>query len=132
MKKTDLIALRDYLPTDEAFIFSTWLTGLRYGNKFYELIDQEAYFQNYRRVISALLKKSKTIIACLKDDPDNIVGYSVSSPSTLHWIHVKKDWRNIGIAKDLIPDSLDSVSHLTRIAIEILKKHPEIKFNPFL
>lgn len=132
MKKNDLIIHRNLTQDDHNFIFATFLKGLRYANPYFELIEETAYFENYRRVIKHLLDHCSTKIACLKDSPDVIIGYSIYSGSRLHWVHVKENWRQIGIAKDLMPQNFDSVSHLTNLGFEILKKHPEIIFNPFL
>lgn len=133
MNKKDLIAIRDYAPTDEAFVFQTWLQGLYHGNPVYRLIDHNAYFENYRKVIESILSSASVRVACLKDDPDIILGYSVIHGTKLHWAHTKEAWRKIGILKDLLPANFDTVTHITTVGENILKyKFPNVKFNPFL
>lgn len=118
---------------DAAFIFSTWLKGLRFGNDWFGLIDSKVYFRVYHKVIENILSNpnTKVNVACLKEDPKVLLGYSVYTGSTLSWLHVKKAWRNIGLAKDLVPNNITSVSHITSIGRSILKKHPQVIFNPF-
>lgn len=135
INKKDLIAFRKAAPTDLGFIYSTWALGLYHGNSWFHQIDQSAYFQNYKPVILAILNDPKTEIkiACIKDDPDVILGYSVSEGTTLHYVYVKGMWRKIGIARELIPESVECITHLTDIAKDLLKKKfPDAKFNPFI
>jgi hypothetical protein len=134
LKKKDLIAYRGLHPNDMNFIYSTWLKGLRYGNDWFSFITKEAYFTFYHRIIELILNKPHVIIqiACLKEDPDVILGYSVYEGFVLHWVFVKSAWRKIGIAKDLVPE-FKSVSHITAIAKSILiTKFPQVEFNPFV
>ena len=125
---------REGRAADEAFIFSTWLRGLRFGNDWFELIESDSYYKAYHRVIEMILKDPGTVItvACLKDDAVVILGYSVAnSLGGLHWVHVKSAWRGIGIANSLKPQAVDYVTHLTNTGRSILKKHPKVIFNPF-
>lgn len=128
------VVIRPANERDVPFIFSCWLRGLRYGNELFELIDAEVYYEVYHQVIQNIITSPGTnvSVACLKEDPEVILGFSVSSGSTLHWTHVKKPWRNIGIAKALAPAHLTTVSHLTKVGVGILKNHPTVRFNPFL
>jgi len=132
MLKIDLLIERDLAPADESFIYATWLRGLRYGNSWFERIDETLYFENYRQVVRALLASCQVKIACLKETPDVIIGYSVSDGPRLHWVHVKENWRRMGIATDLLPKDFSCYSHLTKVGIEILKNHKTLIFNPFL
>lgn len=132
VKKKELITIRDFHPADKNFIFATWLRGLRYGNEWFGEIDQETYFTHYHRIVEELISRPTAVVqvACLVEDPDVILGYSVSEHLTLHWVWVKPVWRRIGIAKDLTPKNIEFVSHLTKIGKTI--KQPEWRFNPFL
>lgn len=133
--KKGLIALRDYSLADRNFIFSTWLRGLRYGNEVFNFINSEIYFRFYQQVIESILGRPgiSIKIACLKEDPEVILGYSVSEKDVLHYIFVKTSWRRIGIANDLVPKNLSTVTHITSVGKSILiKKYPHVIFNPFL
>lgn len=128
----DLIALRPADTSDVPFILATWLKGLRFGNSWYRLIDNKVYFKLYHSVISAIISKPTTrvIVACLKEEPSVILGYSVVEGDKLHWCQVKKAWRGIGIAKSLVPESVTTATHITEIGKSILLKKNLI-FNPF-
>lgn len=133
MNKSDLVAIRDAVDNDRNFILATWLKGLRYGNDWFEAIDSKIYFEFYHKVIETILARPDTSakVAVLKDDQDVILAYSVSSNNCLHWVFCKKEWRSIGIAKSLVSPEISVVSHLTVLGKSILRKHPELKFNPF-
>ncbi len=133
IKKSDLIAYRSSKPEDINFILATWLRGLRYGNELFEQIDKDIYFAEYHKVIEALLRVSQVRVACLKDDPDTILGYAVLQGDKVHWIHIKSAWRRIGIAKSLLYTKFGVVTHLTTLGAKLLKeKCTGVKFNPFL
>ncbi len=131
--KSSLVTIRNGEFNDLPFIFSTWLKGLRWGNEYHKLVDQDAYFKGQHRVIEKILQDPKTEIkvACLIDAPEVIVAYAVYTGDTLHWVKSKSDWKNIGLAKDLVPKSITTVSNVTKVALSILKKHPNVLFNPY-
>src|ERR1035437_9927640 len=110
-KKT-LIRVRDVLPGDYNFIMATFLRGLYYGNEFFNSIPKEVFMSEYHAILERRIKGPVTIkVACLKDDDDVILGYSIyrdvsvlgDSVKVLDWIFVKSAWRNIGIGKNLVP-----------------------------
>ncbi len=129
------VMLRPYAADDKNFILSTWLKGLYYGSVYHAQIDKTAFFKNYHDIIEKLLEKSVVMVACLRIDEGAIVAYSVLGGTieapVLHWIHCKKPWRGIGVAKSLIPANTQTVTHITKVGSSILKKHPAVKFNPF-
>lgn len=72
-------------------------------------------------------------VACLSEDPNVVLGYSVverKDEDVLHWIHVKFVWRKIGIAKALLkPFDIKATTHLTTLGEQLKPKH--MIFNPF-
>lgn len=135
LDKRDLIAVRLAMLSDKNFIMSTWLRGLKYGNEWFKEIESSAYFKHYNPFIEKIISDPDAIIrvACLKDDPEVILGYSVSKGDRLDWIFVKKAWRAIGVAKSLLPSTVTTTSHLTTAGLAILKaKMPKVTFNPFI
>jgi len=79
-----------------------------------------------------LAKPDVTVkVACMKDAPDVILGYSVYSGTRLDWVYVKDRWRGLGVAKDLVPTNITTVSHVTDTGRSILKKNSDILFDPF-
>lgn len=128
--KKSLIIVRDASVGDQAFIFSSFLKGLYYGNEFFKQIDKTVFMKEYSKILTSLLIKSQCKVACLKDDVDTIVGYSIYEPGTAHYIFIKPAWRRIGLAKDLLPVDINSCTHITKIGKAL--KPPSWKFNPWL
>lgn len=129
-----LIIIRPGAAGDINFIFATWLNGLRYGSDFYGLVDKASYFKNYHEVIKNIIERptASILVACLTDDNDTIIGYSISEPTILHWVFTKPVWRKLGIGKDLIPPGTKYVTHMTNIGADLLKKKlPNVVLDPF-
>lgn len=133
MNKSELVTVREGREEDKGLIYSTWLKGLRFGNEWFGAIEQDAYFSAYHRVIESILAAPSTVVtvACLVEDPDVVLGYSVCSGDRIHWTFVKRAWRRIGIAKSLTSSNATTVTHLTDVGKSIATSHKLI-FNPFL
>lgn len=112
---------------------ATWLRGLYYGESWFSSIDKRIFMTNYKQFLEAILAKSDIKVACLCDDKDIILGYSVLSKAnpTLHWLFVKSAFRKQGIGKSLVPTEITYVSHLTELGKNLLYKLPNATFNPF-
>ena len=143
----NIYEIRTFKESDRAFILATFLRGLYYGNEFFNLIPKHIFMQNYKRVAEALVNSPKNIIqvACLKEDADTILGYSILSSDfmTVHWVYVKSSetkiageeekltWRRKGIGKSLLPQFPAYYTHFSTSGLEIAKKFPQCVFNPF-
>lgn len=132
MEKRELVTIRPGALTDEPMIFSAWLHSLRHENALFRLIEQEAYFRHYHEIIRRILDRPQTIvlIACLREDEDVNLGFSVLEPNILHWVFVKPAWRGIGLMHDLVPNEIKYITHFTRMGLKIKPKH--VEYNPFL
>ena len=132
---TDLIAQRDYLESDKNFIFSTVLRGLYYDDSWFSEIPKNIFMENYHPIVEAMLAspRNHVRVACLKDDPEVILGYSILSRdgTRCHFVFVKAAWRKVGIAKSLIPPTVTTVSHLTALGRSLARKK-NLEFNPFV
>ncbi len=129
--------VRDATDKDVAFVLATFLRGLYYGDSWFSLIPKDIFMDNYKRVAVALISSPKVTIqiACLKEDPDVILGYSVLSSDfkTIIFLYVKAAWRRKGIGRSLIPARPTQVSHLTALGKSLMDKLPkETIFNPFI
>jgi hypothetical protein len=97
---------------------------------------------NYHAALERLLSGPVTIkVACLREEPNIILGYSVTRKlavgtqvvGVLDWVFVKSAWRKIGIAKLLVPQDVEACSHLTKSGLAIMRqKKPSMVFNPFI
>lgn len=132
----ELIIVRPYVEADRNFILATWIRGAKHGSDFFKRMDPKAYYRHYNEFLSNLVDSAQTDIkiACLAEDPAVIIGYAVTrnSGQALDWVYVKSRWRKVGIAKCLIQQSFSEVSHITDVGNKILKKMPNITFNPFI
>ena len=134
-----LYDLRAGKPEDHAFVFATFLRGLYHGESWFSEIPRDIFMVNYKRILEHMLKTGNLYVACLKDDPDVIIGYSLwnADNTTLHWVYVKNtklpdgtSWRQKGVARSLVGINPTQVSHLTAIGKKLLPKINAI-FNPF-
>ena len=98
------------------------------------MIDQDIYFDLYHKGIEKMFESPDCLarLALLSDDLDVCLGYSIVNKNMLHFVYTKKDLRNQGIAKSLVPE-ITQVSHITHIGKKILRKpnYKHLKFNPF-
>lgn len=128
----NLIFIRPGELTDLPLIYASFLRGLYYDNEFFNMIPKKEFMENYKGALTSLLDKSKITIACLKEDPDVIVGYTITNPSVLHWVYVKSSWRKQGVAKLLLPTIPTFFSHFTSLGLSLNKqKNYNLIFNPF-
>lgn len=143
---SDSVVFRPAVEGDLAFIFKSWLLGQYHGNRpakgvkltgkipvdYMGSIEQDVFMKQYHKFIESLLLEPsvEVTVACLSTDPDVVIGYSVFKRDSLIWVHVKPDWRNIGIARDLIPKTIKTTSSLTRVG-DIIRKKRGWTFNPW-
>lgn len=130
-----LYDVRDYKDSDKSFVMATFLRGLYHGDTWFSLIPRNIFMDNYKHVIASLVANpTNTIkVACLREDPDVIIGYSVLGHNfqTVHWVYVKSAWRKRGIAKSLVPQYPTSFTHLSAVGKSLMSKYPTAVFNPF-
>ncbi len=133
MNKSDLITFRTFVPDDRNLILATFLRGLYYGESWFSLIDKNVFMNHYNKIVNAILDSPniEIKIACLREDANTVLGYAIYSKDALHWVFVKKQWRGIGLARDLVPATIKTVTHLTKLGVSILHKK-SLAFNPFL
>lgn len=118
---------------DLNFVRATFLRGLYHGDSWFSLIPYKVYMTAYHPIVEAIIARNFVWIACLKDDPDTIIGYSIVSrdASTITWVYVKAKWRKLGIARSLLPQYPTAVTHLTALGKTLLTKFENCIFNPF-
>ncbi len=131
-----IYVVRDVKSEDKNFILASFLNGVYYGNSLFNLIPKAIFMENYKEIANELYNNQlKTVVkvACLKDDEDIILGYSILSADylTIHFVYVKEKFRHQGIGKSLVPLYPTSVTHLTKLGIELLKRFPNTIYNPF-
>lgn len=131
MHNFEFVETRDYMPSDFNFIMKTFLLGLYFGDSWFSEIPKDIFMKEYHKIIEILLTRSTVKVACLKEDPETILGYAILGKGSVHWVFIKKAWRGVGLAKDLVPSDTKIVTHCTKVGLGIAKKKGLI-FNPFL
>lgn len=128
-----LYNIRDYVESDKNFILATFLRGVYYGETWFSMIPKQIFMDNYKKVAEHLVKTSTIKVACLKEDPEVILGYSILSndQQNIHWVYVKAAWRLKGIARSLTPKYPGVITHLSKVGILLLSKFKNVTFNPF-
>lgn len=130
-----LYTIRDGIDQDKNFILATFLRGIYYGDSWFSEIPKDIFMNTYKNVIGNLVNNPTTIIkvACLVEDPNVILGYSVLSAeySCIEFVYVKSAWRKRGIARSLLPQHPTTVTHLTGLGRVLIKKFSNVIFNPF-
>lgn len=132
---TDL-ALRKGEEGDKNFILATMLRSLYYGGSVFSDVPKDVFMGLYHKILQQLLDRPDTEInvACLKDAPEVILGYSIVRRITempiLDFVYVKKSFRKVGIGKSLVPETPYSVTHLTALGKTLKPK--DCPYNPFL
>lgn len=129
--------LRAGKPEDKNFVLSSFLRGMYHGDSWFSQIPRGIFMDNYKVVAEALFDdpKNLVVVACLPEDPNIILGYSILSAdgTTLHWVYVKQTWRRRGIMTRIVPNTITKVSHLTELGSTLIKKlKKDVIFNPFL
>jgi len=126
------LLIREPLESDVPFLVSTWRNALMYSSPTFQYVKKESLINNYTPVIQKMLSKYEVRVACLQSDPDIILGYSVSSGDTLHFVYIKKAWRNQGICNMLLGSTdFKNITHITKTGLALAQKRGWA-FDPFL
>jgi hypothetical protein len=127
--------IREAKDSDKNLVLATFLKGLYYGESFFSRVPKDIFMSCYSRVAQALVnnENTKILVACLPEDPDVVLGYSMTSrdDKTVYFCFTKAAWRKRGIAKSLLPKDPKYVAHLTKVGDSLMYKFPNAKFNPF-
>lgn len=103
----DPVMLRQAVPGDLAFVYSTWLRDLRDADP--SVLPSDLWFPAHRGYIDRLLADPKVtvLVAAAADRPSEILGYVVAEPGeVLHWVTVRKGpLRGRGLAKRLLTEA---------------------------
>lgn len=124
------VILREFIPDDDSgFIYSTYPKGAYYGAHANIEIPKDKWFEKFFLKTKKQIENSQILIACLKDYPETIIGYSIITHQTLEFVFVKEAFRRQGIGTLLTKNKFDTFrkENLTNVGHSILEKHPDIK-----
>lgn len=139
-------AVRDVVPNDLPFIFTTWLQHYYASSRYTRRIPRRIYFAEYHKIVEAILARSAVLVATPADEPEIILGYAAferRSPPVVHWVYVKNRMRRTGIARQLL-EGVDlnkcvftHWTHELDVQLEpksretLIAKWPGAVFNPY-
>jgi len=128
------ISVRSATKQDISFITATWMRALWHSGM-YKHIRKQIFMTEHHDAIQRRIRALECVVACNPDDPYVIYGYLVfSRPNVVHFAYTKGSFRGMGIAKNLIGQSIDSdnivYTHQTDYSKE-LARDKDITFNPY-
>jgi hypothetical protein len=134
--------LRDATPEDHPFIFDAFFRSYRDASPL-RYCQKRIYYPGQKQVIQFLLDTQKTLIACFPEDPETIMayilyGYGPDNILIIHYLYVKNDLRNKGIAIEMVETLVSDnptiiCTHITDNFDELRHAVPGAKvvFDPF-
>lgn len=134
---TEHVSIRLSSASDIPFIYSVWLRSYRYDSPHCENISNGLFFESHKNVLARILahRETRVVVACHREDPDLLFGFMAYGPGVIHFIYVKRPFRNMGIARMLVEsqqidhDSCQT-SHLTYSLIDMWRGGvTRIKYN---
>lgn len=84
-----------------AFVIDAWKRSFE-GAPAVRGAEREHYRTEMTRAIRRLCDHAEIRVACDPTDEDTIVGFVAFTGGELHYVYVKRDFRGLGIAKDLL------------------------------
>lgn len=125
------ILIREPLESDVPFLVSTWRNALLYSSPTFSHIRRKSFVERYTPIITKLLANSEVRVACLESDPDIILGYLVGQEDMLHFVYIKKAWRNQGMCNLLLGhNKYKIITHITKTGLALAYKKGWV-FDPF-
>jgi GNAT superfamily N-acetyltransferase len=118
------IRIRKFDPDlDSGLIYSSCPKGVYYGAAREILAPKHEWFKTFFLRLKELLATGDVLVACAEDDPGFIIGYSIIKNYVLHFVYVKENYRNQGIAKALTQGKFKRVTNLTRVGKAISDRY---------
>lgn len=118
----DIVKIPFNKDVHSGIILSTWPKGFYYGALNPHKQTKKAWFKTYFEYVKEALLTSHIQMAALKDAADVLIGYSVIREGKLEWVYVKEKFRKNGVARFLVPNTLE-YPNMTKIGQLILEKH---------
>jgi hypothetical protein len=108
---------------DAPLIYSSWRNSIWYDEERDERLGSQFFSLMTSRIKNHLRHQQTEVrIACLSDDLDFIIGYSVFSGTKLLWVYIKIRYRNKGIGKLLTQGLRTVATPMTKTGRNIVSK----------
>lgn len=124
----------DGIGTARNLIFATWLRSYQTSSLMSKAIPKDTFFAEHHKVIERVLSRNPTVrLAVLPDDPEVVLGWSVTEPKTVHYVYVKPSFRRYGIARALLAHVERPFvhTHHTYLLRDLTKHLDGCVFNPY-
>lgn len=105
-----LIQIRNHVKDDEPFLFATYLQHNWYDKTNTTTLKKATWMSLQHKRLESVLENDTVKIACLKEDPDVILGYAFQDGKK-PFCYLKLAWRQGPIdIKDLLLKSLEETN----------------------
>lgn len=101
---------REYRPTDEAFVLSSWLRSYCVSPEM-RALPHPVYFELYTPVVRRLVADSVVRVAHDAELPDTVIGFMVVAGDVLHYVFTKRRFRQLGVARWMLRDLPDATRY---------------------
>lgn len=136
----DDILIRDATDDDMPFFWSSVMNHYRHSSPHVKLIPDCVYFDCHYAVLQKVLNRKGNVLkfAVLASEPDVILGFLWGNEAfdTVHYIYVKKAFRQLGIGRVLFNHAFENhrifYTHATYDGGKITHKYRQFIFNPYL
>ena len=100
----DPFIIRNYVPSDEPYIMSTWLRDMRKEDR--GSLPSDIWYNSHREYIKRIFsdKEVQVLVLATADNPNEIIGYAVGIPErVLFWCQIRQGkLRSQGLSKRLL------------------------------
>ena len=134
------IRIRPAQAEDVNFIFNSWLKSFRNG-LICKDVENTIYFNEHHKLIEKLVKRGTTRVACVADDPANIVGWAcyekIAGILAFHFAYTKHIYRGLGVLRQIMLElnqnhNLASLyTHQTSLGKKLSHKYNMI-YHPYI
>lgn len=97
------LRIRPAKPDDMAFVLDAWRRSYEDAPAV-RGADREHYRIEMTRAIRRICDHAEVRVACDPSDEDTLVGFVAFTGGELHYAYVKKDFRGMGVAKQLLSE----------------------------
>lgn len=128
------VVVRKSTPDDKDFIMDSWIRGQYHGSPYWSQMPKDLFYKHYAKRIEQILATplTATYVAVLSDDPSIIIGFMVSTRSTLHWAYTKLDYRGQGVQRLLAQGQGFTHTSSSTLPGASISKKKKLMFNPFV
>lgn len=134
-------------PVDYGLIFNSLLKSYQQEGFGAEGVEKALFFANHKRVVEKTLARCRGIAAVNIGDPDQIYAYILFDVQQgypcpiIHYVYVKRSFRNLGFAKWLIDHVKDVskysgdefiITHNTKSFKRYMEPKGKYLFNPYM